>query len=238
MRSAQLAGLPGNQGLWVQGAGWRPCLRAQSPGSSRQCLGTEVWTQLELMARSSLRLAPAGHSILELGSGPAPESGVERSQCWAWSSLTVLTCGAKCTAQLWVSRSGLCPQGLGSPFFLVTPGLSKALGPPVNPKQEYHTLEGGRGEGSVPSLEDRIEAQGHKAPAPERGLRQWPCAHSPSPDCPVCFFKQEGNQTPELGAGGPSSTCSPTHTSQATSHAPKGRILLKCPERRFRRSES
>ena len=135
MRSAHLAGLPGNQGLWVQGAGWRPCLRAQSPGSSRQCLGTEVWTQLELMARSSLRLAPAGHSVLELGSGPAPESGVERSQCWAWSSLTVLTCGAKCTTQLWVSRSGLRPQGLGSPFFLVTPGLSKALGPPVNPKQ-------------------------------------------------------------------------------------------------------
>lgn len=135
MRSAQLAGLPRNQGLWVQGAGWRPCLRAQSPGSSQQCLGTEVWTQLELTARSSLRLAPAGHSVLELGRSPAPESGVERSQCWAWSSSTVLTCGAKHAAQLWVSRSGLRPQGLGSPFFLVTPGLSKALGPPVNPKQ-------------------------------------------------------------------------------------------------------
>lgn len=120
MRSAQLAGLPGNQGLWVQGTGWRPCLRAQSPDSSQQCLGTEVWTKLELTTRFNLRPAPDGHSVLELERGPALEWGRGATVL----GLVLISCsdlwGQMHCPALGVRVWALSP-GLGSPFLPCNP---------------------------------------------------------------------------------------------------------------------
>lgn len=198
-----LTGLAGNPGLWVQGPGWPPRLRAQSPPGNAWVdpagAHGQVQPQTGPCLDTALQTWNAGTPAQRGIRGPTALGSI-LLRCFNLGGHTHCPCPG-CLGPGSVPRAGEGP---------LPPESGRFMQRGLTPKQGCCAQEQGGGREAAQAIDGQctrpgteVELKGTRCAPQREGLRQGPRAHFPSPDCVFRSPASDKKEIKLLGAGRP-----------------------------------